>query len=209
MILARPALAGLGLLAACAGSPAETGEAPDPFVDDVRSVRVGRGGGFGLGALPDVVQGPPVGAGDRAGSTDVVSLGHRGGIVLAFEDLVAVDGGGPDLIVFENAFEDWIETGRVAASEDGVTWAWWPCDPEDAAGGYPGCAGVHPVFAAPGNGIDPTDPAEAGGDAFDLADIGLTRARFLHVRDTGCNAYTPDVGGFDLDAVALVHAEAR
>lgn len=157
--------------------------------------------------LPEVVLGSPVGAGDRAGSTDVVSLGRMGGIVLVFTDLVAVDGLGPDLLVFENAFEGWPETGRVAASEDGLRWAWWPCDPEDAAGGYPGCAGVNPVHAAPGNDIDPTDPGTAGGDAFDLADVGLERARFLHVRDSGANAYTPDSGGFDLDAVALVHAD--
>ena len=192
----------LGWVTGCAG-PGDDTAVVDPFADGVISITVGEGGGFGAGDLPGVVLGPPVGAGDRAGSTDVVSLGRAGGIVLVFDDLLAVDGAGPDLVVFENAFDGWVETGRVAASPDGVEWTWWPCD---AAGpDYTGCAGVTPVWANPDNGIDPTDPTEAGGDAFDLADIGLATARFVHVRDSGENAYTPDAGGFDLDAVAIVH----
>ena len=111
-----------------------------------------------------------------------------------------------DLIVFENATTRFPETGVVSASEDGVNFREWPCAFGDAAGGYPGCAGVWPVYAKPGNGIDPTDPVTAGGDAFDLAVIGLARARFVRVRDSGANPYAGMNGGFDLDAVAIVHA---
>ena len=49
---------------------------------------------------------------------------------------------------------------------------------------------------------DPHDPDTAGGDAFDLADVGLESARFVRITDrsdiTGLN------GSFDLDAIALV-----
>jgi hypothetical protein len=177
----------------------------DPFADSVVSTALGPSSGFGMDLLPDVVLGPPRGGGEAAGSTHVLSLGQGGEIVLGLDDMVVVDGEGPDLLVFENAFTAWIETGFVAVSEDGETWLEWDCDPSDAEGGYPGCAGVSPVLASSDNGIDPTDPDQAGGDAFDLADLGLAEARYLRVRDSGLNAYGADTGGFDLDAVAVIN----
>ncbi len=176
----------------------------DPFADAVVAFTPGLGAGFGQTGLPGVVLGPPLGAGPLAGSLDVVSLGDHGEIVLAFLDQIAVDGDGPDLIVFENPFPGWIEPGEVAVSEDGVTWAVFPCDPR--APGAPGCAGVQPVLSNPANGISPTDPAVAGGDAFDLATVGLTRAAFVRIRDTGAASAWGNSAGFDLDAVAIVHA---
>jgi hypothetical protein len=67
------------------------------------------------------------------------------------------------------------------------------------------------VYSAPGNGISPVDPATAGGDPFDLADVGLTEARYVRIRDRS-NEVCPDGGGpntdgFDLDAVSIVNAE--
>jgi hypothetical protein len=55
--------------------------------------------------------------------------------------------------------------------------------------------------------VDPTDPAVAGGDAFDLAEVGLPRARFVRIRDGGTSDYAGVSGGFDLDAVAVVNGE--
>ena len=122
-------------------------------------------------------------------------------------DLEIVDLEGPDLIVFENPFPTWVETGIVAASEDGETWLEWPCEFDDPEGIFPGCAGTLPVLASSSNGIDPTDPEVAGGNAFDLADIGLSTARFIRVTDSGANidGYGGAPSGFDLDAVAAVH----
>lgn len=176
----------------------------DPYADRVVSFAPGLFAGFGQDKMPAVVLGPPHGMGDTAGSLDVVSLGQGGTIVVAFDDVMAVDGPGPDLLVFENAFKGFTESGQVAASADGVTWFAWPCDPKTLLG----CAGAHPVYAAPGNGISATDPAVAGGDGFDLAAIGLKSARFLRVTDTGANQYEGTSGGFDLDAVAVVHGQA-
>lgn len=181
--------------------------AKGPFADRVISFTPGESAGFGAGRLPDVVLGPPFGGGDAAGSLDVVSLGRSGEIVLAFDDFGLVDGPGPDLLVFENPFRGFVETAFVAVSEDGETWHEWPCDPADAENGYPGCAGVRPVLSHPRNGISATDPALAGGDAFDLADLPLARARFVRLRDSGRNEYLGTSGGFDLDAVAVVNSE--
>ena len=80
------------------------------------------------------------------------------------------------------------------------------------------------------NGIDPTDPENAGGDCFDLADIGLDWCRFIRLIDTGDKDDAPgteqcdsdgdlinDLGkmssgavygmaGFDGDSVAAIHS---
>jgi hypothetical protein len=183
----------------------DTGEvagAPDPFADFLVSFEPGEGAGFGEESLPWVVMGPPQGGGPDTGSTDVVSLGSEGVIVVGFDDIEAIDGEGPDLLVFENPFPGWLETGIVSASEDGETWFTWSCsENEDRTG----CAGMHPVLAHPDNSVSPVDPETAGGDAFDLADLGLSRARYIRIQDTGSNDYAGPTGGFDLDAVAIVN----
>src|SRR5262249_57084590 len=78
--------------------------AGEPFVDRVVDYRIGTGGGTGEAALPGVVLGPPHGGGAFQGSSDTLSLGLDGWIVLAFTDNVVVDGPGPDLTIFQNAF---------------------------------------------------------------------------------------------------------
>jgi hypothetical protein len=98
----------------------------------------------------------------------------------------------------------------VLASADGIDWRAFPCDPVHDDPPL-GCAGVARVLAGPDNDIDPTDPASAGGDAFDLADVGLTSARYVRLLDVGVAYYGARTwcggggGGFDLDAVAVVH----
>ena len=56
-----------------------------------------------------------------------------------------------------------------------------------------------------GNGISPVDPAVAGGDLFDLATIGVQRARYIKIMDTGQGHYQGTTGGFDLDALAVIN----
>ncbi|AKQ63397.1 Cell surface protein [Myxococcus hansupus] len=183
----------------------------DPYADEVVSFTPGPSAGFGQDRFPDVVLGPPSGLGADTGSLDVLSLGRGGSIVLRFTDIAVVDGPGVDLLVFENPFHIaggpnvYSERGIVSVSDDGVTWFAFPCATTDAAGGYPGCAGVAPVFANPANGISATDPAVAGGDGFDLATVGLSRARYVRIVDAGNNRYGGTSGGFDLDAVAVVN----
>jgi hypothetical protein len=176
----------------------------DPFADAIVSFSPGAFAGYGQDDLPDVVLGSPEGGGTSA-SLDVLSLGQEGEIVLELDDIGIVDGDGADLLVFENPFPGWYETGVVAVSDDGTTWAEWPCDATDAEGGYPGCAGVALVYAASDNDVDATDPDAAGGDRFDLADVGLSSARFVRIRDSGANTYEGTSAGFDLDAIAVVN----
>ena len=187
---------------------------PDPrFAVALTSFTPGTNGGFGADRLPEVVLGRPHGGGTTAPDTDdVLSLGRAGVIVLEMGQEI-VDGDGTDFRVFENAFyaggvptSPFAEPGRVAVSEDGVTFTEFPCDPSIAPT-YAGCAGVHPVIATPGNGIDPRSDA-AGGDAFDLATIGVARARYVRITDSGVGPMGFDgTDGFDLDAVAIVHGE--
>jgi hypothetical protein len=187
------------------------GPAPsDPFADCIESFWP-EGAGFGQDRLPDVVLGPPVGGAGVDAGLDVLSLGCGGGITLAFDAPGLVDGPGPDFLVFENPLPvgdvTFVEPARVLVSADGRDWRVFACDP--SADPPTGCAGIRQVFA----GADPTDPAAAGGDAFDLADVGLARARYLRLLDVGV-AYHGDRmwcggggGGFDLDAVAALHGE--
>jgi hypothetical protein len=63
--------------------------------------------------LPEQALGPATGDG-----TDVVSLGNGGSITLTFETPIA-DGPGPDLVVFENGYNDtFLELGHVEVSSD-------------------------------------------------------------------------------------------
>mgnify|MGYP004370035033 CR=1 FL=1 len=172
------------------------------------------------GADPDAPFGDPEmavngvrGSGCCAGGTDVYSLqleGERTSLLLAFAEPV-VDGDGPDLVVFENPFE--IQGGGVfmdpvvvEVSEDGETFVRFPWEAPDVYTSDPaawsGLAGLTPVSA----NVDdpdaplPEDPA-AGGDAFDLAELGLTAV--THVRLVVDDAIPYDIvsNGPDIDGV--------
>jgi hypothetical protein len=203
-------------LAACGDEPPHVHDDPDeqvPFAVEVISFNPGPGAGFGQDKMPDVVLGPPLpAASTSAGGLDVVSLGARGEIVLRL-GLPVVDEDGVDLLVFENPFlvdteegpstEPTAEPGEVSVSEDGETFVTFSCTPE--APSPNGCAGYAPVLAG-----EPTDPLTAGGDAFDLADVGLSAASFVRIVDKGPDADGGTAGisvGFDLDAIASVHTD--
>ncbi|MDO8643638.1 MAG: hypothetical protein Q7S00_01545, partial [bacterium] len=193
-----------------------------PFADHLVSYTVGEQGGFHEDQLPEIVLGPPVGNGDAAGGRyDIFSLGLGGEIVLEFQNFQPVDGEGADFIVFENTFSGFLEPARVSVSEDGTTWHDFPCDLTIQEGetlpSFEGCAGHQPTYAnAETNTIDPTDPEVAGGDSYDLQDLGLCQVRFIRIQDiNGCDFFmdpahcsgSVSIGvlGFDLDAVSVVN----
>jgi hypothetical protein len=192
------------------GSDSSGAECASRFATSVESFTAGPGPTTGQSDLPDIVLGPPKGGGASVGSTDVVTLGNGGTITLGFAPSRIVDRPGPDFIVFENAFDvggdpnkPFAELATVEVSDDGQTFHAFPC----TATAYPygSCAGWHPVFAnADTNSIDPSDPRVAGGDAFDLADLGVTEARFVRITDRV--DLTGTAGTFDLDAISIVHA---
>jgi hypothetical protein len=206
----------LFLLSACSGTGSD-GEAADPalarlpYARSVVRFEPGEGAGFGAELLPGVVLGPPRGAGKQAGSLDVLSLGLGGEIVMAFGEREIVDGPGPDLVVFENAFfpsgdatQVYAEPGEVAVSEDGESFVTFACDAEGDL--LAGCAGKTPTEEYDPILIDPLDPGLTGGDAFDLAELGLARAAFVRIRDRSLDG-EGNTAGFDLDAVGIIHAD--
>jgi len=196
----------------------------------------GAGFGASPDRFPGVVLGPPLGLGYFAGTLDVLSLGSAGTIDLAFVDNVVVDGPGVDFTVFENAFlqvgafsisaPPFAEPAVVSVSQDGQQWSTFPCALHSGPF-YPGCAGVHPVAAnaddpaAPHASVPTLTPVEelvglsvlgfptppgAGGDSFDLADLGLSWIRYVRIQasDLATGPEGEDNQRFDLDAVAAV-----
>ena len=95
------------------------------------------------------------------------------------------------------------EYGLVSVSQDGTTFVDLPYDPVS----HSGLAGRVPVLTNPDNDIDPLDPTVSGGDAYDLADVGLSWVAYVRITDPGAAITDPgdrippgDKGGFDLDA---------
>ena len=130
----------------------------------------------------------------------------------------------------ESALDDYVlfvEPARVEVSLDGVTWFAFPVDDTRlaAVGQEPVgrethldltfVAGVTPTLT--GDWTVPEDPASfdmdgvagvsgAGGDAFDLAVVGLSEARFVRITDVGVLLGFPGAAeGFDLDGVVVHH----
>jgi hypothetical protein len=168
----------------------------------------GEGAGFGQDEYPEIIYGEPEGGGEGKGSLDVLALGKAGSITVGFGGGAIVDGPGVDFLVFENTFSiggnpesPFKELGEVSVSSDGETWVTFPCARE--AYPYEGCAGWHTVLAGSEPGIDAFDPAEAGGDPFDLAAVGLSSASFVRITDIS-NAGAGGTAGFDLDAITVV-----
>ncbi len=173
-----------------------------PFVTRVVRFAPGTGAGFGADAMPTVVMGPPDGYGANAGSTDVVSLGDGGEIVVELGRGID-DVAGVDFTVFENPFMfaggTFSELGEVSVSIDASAWAVFACDAATTIG----CAGVTPVFA--NDIVSARDPTVSGGDSYDLSalDDDVTGAQFVRIRAVGGGGFAPSLG-FDLDAVAVV-----
>ncbi len=122
------------------------------------------------------------------------------------------------------------EPGRVAVSEDGIVFHPFPfdgaalaevvalCSDRDLVRRLIGLAGLTPNIS--GNYTVADDPlvfdagaaagiSGHGGDAFDLADVGLSRARFVRIDDPDLSIGIPGASeGFDLDAVVALNSEA-
>lgn len=170
------------------------------FASEVVAHRWGTGQNYNQErGFPEALLGPPI----ASYAPSVVSLGNGGTVTLSFGGNAIVDGEGPDFIVFENPLPGYVELATVAVSDDGETWAEFPCTASQEGPDFGFCAGVHVVFSSPSNGIDPRDPDVAGGDLYDLQDLGLVRARYVRITDR-IDLDGP-AGVFDLDAIAIIH----
>jgi hypothetical protein len=134
---------------------------------------------------------------------EICSLGKNGYIVLKFEPAI-IDGLGKDFTIFENAFiygegriyDEWM---IVSVSEDGVNWHTFPYDTISGVG----MAGRTPTAAF---GVDYANPAQSGGDAFDLADLQLNKIYYIKVTDA-TKFQSADRESAELDAIIAIHQE--
>ena len=228
----RAALGASGLafaVAAQAGPYTEAGYAPvlmtawATSVDElVRGPRDIASPGLGDASFGNAAEalGPP----GEMTAYEVVSLGDGGHITLHFSSGIG-DGPGDDFAVYENGFETldglFAELAFVEVSSDGVVFHRFDAATENTA----------PVSGPNGDTIDPTDYHNFGGKheqgvgtGFDLSELGLSEVSYVRLVDvigTGDPAYatqdhlgntvydpyaTPfDAGGFDLDAVGVLH----
>lgn len=189
--------------------------------------------------MPSNALGAPLGGGSSSGSADVHSLGTDGTLTLGFP-VTLVDGPGADFLVAENPFA--ISPGQVYAelmfvevSSNGTDFArfssrFFGGDGSafaiNTVGFVAGLAGQTPVFANPANAaVDPQDVVEAGGDAFDLADLRthhlvrsgavnlqhITQVRLVDVvsgqslDERGRAILDPGSGSADVDGVTVIH----
>ena len=138
---------------------------------------------------------------------DICSLGLDGEIIVGFKDYFVSDGIGADFIVFENVFYNsefdryFVEPAIVSVSEDGEHYYEFPHDTATLIG----CAGITPTNGS----SDVFNPDSSGGDKFDLATLGLTRIKYIKIKDISKSIlqnphhkyYDPLISGFDLDCV--------
>lgn len=236
-------------IAILAGVLALAGASASPLPEAVHSFDPGTGAGFGEEHFPaNVLSGPDGGENPptvpQDSPTQLFALGEGGSIVLDFGDEPITDGPGADFIVFENVFVNlangapFVEAAIISVGNDPDDLAefpfrfeppvgWESGDPYAvpfAEGDYIGLAGTRPTLVTSTNGIDPADPALAGGNAFDLADVGVASARYVRIADPGrpgsSGARTGTNGlaifdqelpgnGFDLDTVVAIHFAAQ
>jgi len=132
-------------------------------------------------------------------------LGHGGSIVYEITGGELIDGDGPDFVIYgDSVFSDAIETAKieVALEDNPSSYIEFPCDSVNPP--FMNCAGVHPVKVG-----REEDQLKVGGDAFDLARIGIKKIRFIKITDTGDNKDGIDLlytDGFDIDSISLIHA---
>ncbi len=207
-------------------------EAAGQFADSVVSVRFGPNFNAGFGPdnphFPRCVLGRPDSTARPCAPTadprELLSLGDGGEITLYFRRPI-VNREGPDFIVFENAFyigcdtnRAFMETGIVSVSRDGQRFVEFPFSvidtlPINSPRRYRGLAGVTPTngTANPQRHGPPLIDGQlspfSGGDAFDLAVIGMDSIHYVRITDAGSRVNDGGIlaNSFDLDAVVAIH----
>ncbi|MFK7992060.1 MAG: LIC_13355 family lipoprotein [Sandaracinaceae bacterium] len=177
---------------------------------EVASEVVEAPGATGEGFLdPELAVNGVRGGGATMQSLDVYSIRPGTHLVLGWGGRALMDGPGPDLFVYENAFAygqdgaHFMDPTVVEVSADGERWTAFEHDyvtadetvyePQPSA--WRGFAGLQPVARhAEDNPLDPFEP-EAGGDAFDLADLPSEAREVRFVRLSPASDWTnPDTG---------------
>jgi hypothetical protein len=138
----------------------------------------------------------------RTNLMTVLSLGHGGELVLKIKgDGFLLDERGFDFAIYENAFKIpgtkiiSQEFAKVGVSEelDSGSVKWFDCEPFKKI--LSGCAG--------------SVPTAEGGDLFDLAELNMSRVKYIWIKDLGNNKNITSkwpTEGVDIDSVRLNHA---
>lgn len=184
------------------------------FIDTVYHFQPGEGQNSGQSTeyFPKNIFGPPSKNATEtipeSSPSEVLSIGMGGEIIVGFKDSYLVDGPGIDFIIFENVFLNPInqklfaEPALVSVSEDGIKFIEFPFDSLTLEG----CAGTKPTSGK----ANPFDYPHSGGNGFDIATLGLTKIKYIKIKDitemilqnTSHPFYDPTLSGFDLDAIA-------
>lgn len=181
----------------------------------VRNYLLGNTQTFGHAYFPNNVLGvicttatPTVPCTDPRQICSIGRLGDQDGYVELEFDPPIVDGPGADFTVFENAFfygdssnifDEWM---RVEVSQDGDVWYGFPYD--TITGAY--MAGRTPTGCAECDVVNWQNPAQSGGDTFDLAWVNVRWVRYVRVIDA-TRYQSPDRLAADLDGVVAIHQE--
>ncbi|MGQ9863627.1 MAG: hypothetical protein ACUVRD_03970 [Bacteroidia bacterium] len=179
----------------------------------VRNYLLGNTQTFGHTYFPSNVLGticttstPTVPCADPKQICSIGRLGSQDGYVELEFDPPIVDGPGADFTVFENpffygdppqVFDEWM---RIEVSQDGDVWHAFPYD--TVTGAY--MAGRTPTGCAGCSMINWQNPAQSGGDTFDLAWVGLRWARYVRVIDA-TRYQSPDRLAADLDGIVAIY----
>ena len=162
---------------------------------------------------------------------DVISLGDGGEAIVTFNEAIA-NGVGPDFAIFENGFTDnYIELAFVEVSSDGINYVRFegvsetPTDVQTTNVMFTDCRYIHNlagkyrlgygtpfdlqeltgVFGLDVNHITHVKIIDVTGSISPL--VGTTDSQGNMINDPFPTAF--ESGGFDLDAVAVIHSETE
>lgn len=189
------------------------------FIDTVYSFRPGtvQFTGQSKEYFPMNIFGPPAANATRfipaSAPDDVLSIGINGEIIVGIKAGKIFNGFGYDFIVFENAFERnfdgviFAEPAIVSVSQNGIDFVEFPYNDWT----LDALAGKTPTIGSE----DPFNNLLAGGDAFDIGELGFDYITHIKLRDvsqivsksTDHPFYQPEfmITGFDLDAIAILY----
>lgn len=142
---------------------------------------------------------------------EILSIGLNGEIVVGLTNNLIIDKEGDDFTVFENTFINqfneviYAEPAIISVSKDGINYIEFPYDILT----LDGLAGTKPTIGS----NNPFNPLKSGGNAFDLAKIGIDSVRYIKIKDITEQIlnnpehpnYDPTLSGFDLDAIAIIN----
>lgn len=163
-----------------------------------------------------------LGNGDQYGSLDVFVIGEANYAIFSCKGKKIINGKGIDIKVFENGFYTnydknlmSLDLGIVSVSKDKINWLDFPVSydknyPQNSSKGKKGFIGLNPVYINMNNNFIYPYFNEAGGDGFDLSDLGIAEGdyiKYIKLTDAGNNYLDGQIGsnGIDIDGLCVFY----